>query len=784
MKTKILFSVFLISFSSTVICQNNRIIDSLLNCLDISVPDSNKVNCLNTISLEYRNIKNNELALQYATSAHELAKWLSYKEGLATSYQNIGYTNDKMANYPEAVKNLTESIKIYGEIGDKFSIGRTYNDIGNILVKQGKYTEAAEKLNYSLKIAEEIGKKSVIAHMYNNIGIIYSKQGNYTDAKEHFYIALHIFQELQRKWDIADSYNNIGIVNQEQGNYAEALENCLAALKIRKEIGHKGRIASCYINIGNIYKAQEKYTEALQHYFISLEFIQEVRGGSKIKLANIYHNIGNTYQKQGNYTEARKNYLTALNIREEIKDWDGIADSYNSIGLIDQVQGNFTEALENYFASLELSKEIQDKAALVNSYIGIGAIYKIQGKTQEARKYLIDGLRLSKETGAKENIASIYLTLSSLDSTELNYKMALEHYQLHILYKDSLYNIENDKRIAQLQIQYETEKKDQEIELLNRDNKIKALQLDQQKASLLASKLEAERQKSELLLMNSTMENQRLTLAEAQRDLEYQQAEAKINDAQLELTKKENALKEEQLEKQKILRNAMITGTSLLLIAGLLLFRSLRLRKRLEKNQAIIQERKRISADLHDDVGSGLSRIMMLSELVKHEAQIPEARKDAEKISTISQELSSNISEIIWALNSNNDYMKNTVAYIRHYATEYFDETPVKLKISTPENIDDIPIRNEMRRNLFYAVKEALHNIFKHANATEARLDFILENKRLSVVVQDNGIGMTNNTTNQFGNGLINMRQRMANINGSLNIESHKGTKITLTMPV
>ena len=79
--------------------------------------------------------------------------------------------------------------------------------------------------------------------------------------------------------------------------------------------------------------------------------------------------------------------------------------------------------------------------------------------------------------------------------------------------------------------------------------------------------------------------------------------------------------------------------------------------KKLEKQQAIIQERKRISSDLHDEVGSGLSRIMLLSELMKSEARTPESRKEAERLAAISHELSSNINEIVWALNSNNDYV-------------------------------------------------------------------------------------------------------------------------------
>ena len=243
-------------------------------------------------------------------------------------------------------------------------------------------------------------------------------------------------------------------------------------------------------------------------------------------------------------------------------------------------------------------------------------------------------------------------------------------------------------------------------------------------------------------------------------------------------------LKEQQLEKQRLVRNGMIAGTALLLLVGLLLFRSFRLNKKVEKQQAILEERKRISADLHDDVGSGLSRIMLLSELVKQEAKMPETRKDAEKISAVSQELSANISEIIWALNSNNDYVENMVAYIRRYAAEYFENSPVKLKINTPDNIAHMPIKSENRRNVFYAVKEALHNIIKHAKATEAELKFMVKNNILSVVINDNGIGMPKGELNRFGNGLKNMRHRMTSINGGMHIENGQGTKITLTLPV
>jgi len=292
--------------------------------------------------------------------------------------------------------------------------------------------------------------------------------------------------------------------------------------------------------------------------------------------------------------------------------------------------------------------------------------------------------------------------------------LAIKEKLLVVICKDSLINEDSQRQISELQLQYETEKKDQEIELLNKDNEIKSL----------------------------------------------------------------------QLSKQKAIRHGMIAGIILLFITGFLLFRSFQLRKKLEQQQAIISERKRISADLHDDVGSGLSRIMLLTELVRNEAKTPEMKKEAEKIAAISKELSANISEIIWALNANNDTLESLVAYIRRYAAEFFEDAAVKLKISTPGGIAKIPLSGEKRRDIFYTVKEALHNIMKHSGASEAELSFTLNEGELAVEIRDNGRGIPEEAAKVHGNGLNNMRQRMEDVGGRFVLENHQGTKITLNVPV
>jgi len=108
----------------------------------------------------------------------------------------------------------------------------------------------------------------------------------------------------------------------------------------------------------------------------------------------------------------------------------------------------------------------------------------------------------------------------------------------------------------------------------------------------------------------------------------------------------------------------------------------------------------------------------------------------------------------------------------------------VSLKINSTGTLTGIPISGELRREIFYTVKEALHNIYKHSQATEAKLRFSVKDDILTVSIHDNGVGMPEKDTGRYGNGLVNMQQRMMAVGGNLMIENHQGTKIILEVPV
>ena len=206
-------------------------------------------------------------------------------------------------------------------------------------------------------------------------------------------------------------------------------------------------------------------------------------------------------------------------------------------------------------------------------------------------------------------------------------------------------------------------------------------------------------------------------------------------------------------------------------------------KKDFENQIAIIkaqqEERNRISADMHDDLGAGMTTIRLYSELAKNkigDRSIPEI----EKISSSANELLNKMNAIIWSMSSSNDSLGNMVAYIRSYSLEYFENSGVNCTISIPDDLPNIVVSGEIRRNVFLVVKEALNNVLKHSKATEVNITLQRVSDGLKLFIKDNGVGIDFEKLRQFGNGLKNMKKRMDDIGIIFSIENNNGTLVTL----
>jgi signal transduction histidine kinase len=206
------------------------------------------------------------------------------------------------------------------------------------------------------------------------------------------------------------------------------------------------------------------------------------------------------------------------------------------------------------------------------------------------------------------------------------------------------------------------------------------------------------------------------------------------------------------------------------------------------QQNALDNERNRIATEMHDDLGAGLSTIRLLGERAQIGIENGEKRTQIQKMTQHASELIEKMSTIIWAMNSSNDTVENLSQYVRFYAFDYLQDTHgLNLEFPLPELTPSVLGQNltgEIRREVFLVVKEALHNIIKHAETRTVNISIELKNKDLELIIIDNGTGLIKE--NKFGNGLKNMVRRMIKIGGNCTIINtpNKGVQITLTIPL
>lgn len=203
----------------------------------------------------------------------------------------------------------------------------------------------------------------------------------------------------------------------------------------------------------------------------------------------------------------------------------------------------------------------------------------------------------------------------------------------------------------------------------------------------------------------------------------------------------------------------------------------------LEKQLAVQYERQRISSEMHDDIGAGLSGIRLMTEMAKTKTQDPQSILEMEKIYHSVGDVSARMKEVIWSLNTDNDSLNSLVSYLQKQSKHMMENYPGRFDVSVAEVIPDIKLNGETRRHIYLSVKEALHNIIKHSGAGKAELN-ILCNDKLYITISDNGKGISPDKNSHGGNGLKNMSKRMKQINGELKLKNGNGLTLIFEIPL
>ena len=215
----------------------------------------------------------------------------------------------------------------------------------------------------------------------------------------------------------------------------------------------------------------------------------------------------------------------------------------------------------------------------------------------------------------------------------------------------------------------------------------------------------------------------------------------------------------------------------------------LRFRRRLadlERQHALERERVRISRDLHDNLGADLSQLALWSELAARDANRPEETAErVRNVSSLAREVIQNVDEIVWTVNPRNDSLNSFAAYVCEFSERVVTSAGLRFRWEAPDDIPAVPLPSDVRHHLFLVTKEALNNVVKHAGATEARVHLSIEAGMFLVAISDDGHGFQEAApATNGGNGLTNMRARIADCGGQLTIHSHNGSGTTIRLSV
>jgi signal transduction histidine kinase len=197
------------------------------------------------------------------------------------------------------------------------------------------------------------------------------------------------------------------------------------------------------------------------------------------------------------------------------------------------------------------------------------------------------------------------------------------------------------------------------------------------------------------------------------------------------------------------------------------------------------QDRLRIARDIHDDLGARVTQISLISALAQKKAIQDDARTDFDKISRLCRETVSAMYDTIWAVNPENDNLDEMVNHVCQKAHEMCQQAQIRCRLDICELPQQIPLPSQTRHNVMMTVKEAIHNIVKHARATEVTVRVAIDGKLLDISITDNGCGFESATVST-GNGLVNMNRRIQDIGGSCQLKSRpgEGTSVRLRLSI
>ncbi len=615
------------------------------------------------------------------------------------------------------------------------------NKISNYYISRGSPNKSLPYLDTQFELSTTLNYKKGKYFALINYGNVYTNTGNIDKGLEYFHEAITCLKSginAKDQINMAVIYANIANTFGKKMDIANGLKYYIFAVHILEKLPNDNTtfITKIHQNMAILYEQNRDYKKALEYNKKSIAIF--LKNKDTLNLAGVYPNLGSTYYKLKNYPKAIETYKKALYFAKRSKRISSVSSINVGLGLVYQDLKQYDLALKHHQEAYKIAKQNGLKEYMSSSLSNIGVDYHGLKQYELALKYLQESQEIAKELENLYLIKTNYQCISEVyESMNLDAK-ALEALKKSSEVNDSMFNDKNAKKINELSIKYETEKKEKKIAILHADN--------------------LKKQKDKIILKN-------------------------------------------HLEKKNSLIIGTLISAILLLITTILLYNRRRLilknqhqkeinYQRENNTKAIVQaqekEQTRIAKELHDSVGTYLSTLKINLQLYENEVtknkqqEFFQSLKLIDKISNELRNIMRNLSNETLNTLGLESALIDIIQEINTLGITKVDYHNVGLNTRLEENIE---------HNLFRISQELLTNCIKHAKATQATLQLIENDNDITLIFEDNGIGLKELNTTESptpeGMGLKNIRNRVEFLHGKIHIDTspNNGTICIIEIP-
>lgn len=560
-------------------------------------------------------------------------------------------------------------------------------------------------------------------------GNFYNAINNDSLSFKNFNTALNIVKQTRNDSLQMPAYYGIANYYKHTGNYPKSMENFLKALKISEKRKDTADIAIVHACLGQLYLQKDDQKQAKFNLNLAKNLLNENK--NKPAYLIVIHTLANLYGMNGNYEEALKLDEEGLKISNKLKSNDLKATFLDNKANCFMFSNQLDSAKYYFNECLKLDLIGKNEKQISDSYANLAQLAVFYKNDAEVKSYTEKSIAIAQNVNYHPGIAKNYNLLIDFYKTKGDYKNAYEYSNKYQSVYKSLINDRKEIAAAEFKTIYETDKK--EKELLISKNKIA---------------------KSELQIKKKNAQFQILLL--------FSLALIAIG----YLIYRQQKLKNKQQEQEFQLKSAI---------------------KEIETQNKLHEQRLAISRDLHDNIGAQLTFVISSVDNLKYGNQISDSKivTQLTKISDFTKSTIIELRDTIWAMNSNEFSFEDLRSRIFNFIEKAkIAKENIEFQFKIDESLSALKISSLIGINVYRTIQEALNNAIKYSDAEKISVNVAAIDDKIRIEITDNGKGFDMETI-VLGNGILNMKKRIEEIDGTFEINSliDKGTKIRFEIP-